>query len=153
MNKIILALILLLSPFIYASSTSEKIGDAFRIILPLSAYGTTLYLDDNKGQMEFYKSFGTTVAITYALKYGVKKERPNGEDTRSFPSGHASSTFASATFIHIKYGLKYAWLPYLASTYTAYSRVQAREHYTIDVISGAAIGIVSSWFFTSEYKG
>ena len=128
------------------------IGDVFLLALPIGAYSTTLYLDDSEGQLEFYKSFGTTVGLTYAFKFGVARERPNEEDNRSFPSGHASATFGAASFIHMRYGLKYAVLPYLAAVYTGYSRVHTEQHYNSDVIVGALIGIVSSWYFTSPYK-
>jgi membrane-associated phospholipid phosphatase len=31
--------------------------------------------------------------------------------------------------------------------------VQSDEHYTSDVVAGAAIGIASSFYFTKKYKG
>ena len=152
MHILKLTLFFLLFTSLKAGSNTETIGDIFRIILPIGTYSTTLYLDDSKGEMEFYKSFGSTVAATYLLKYTVQRERPNGEDTHSFPSGHSSSTFSSASFIHIRYGFKYAILPYIAASYTAYSRVESQQHYLSDVVAGAVIGVVSSWYFTSSYE-
>src|SRR2546427_11733413 len=38
-------------------------------------------------------------ALTEALKISTHRERPNHENHQSFPSGHASITFASATVI------------------------------------------------------
>jgi len=130
----------------------ETTGDILRILIPSIAYGATYYYDDTEGRTQFYKSFATDIAITYALKYSVDKKRPNGEDY-SFPSGHASVTFASSTFIHKRYGINYALPLYLASAFTGYSRVESDNHYTIDVVAGAAIGVLSSYFFTTKYKG
>ena len=148
-----LLLFSLLFTFSYSkNSTTETVGDIFLILVPLSAYGSTYYFNDDNGEVELYKSLGSTLLITYALKYSVKRERPNKEDNLSFPSGHSSTTFSSASFIHMRYGFKYAVVPYLAAAYTGYSRVYADQHYVSDVITGALIGIGSSWFFTSAYK-
>lgn len=145
--------LLFVSTLLFAQvTTTEKIGDALRLIIPIGAYTTTLYLDDDIGEMQFYKSFGVNMVTTYALKYAVKRERPNGENSRSFPSGHTSSAFGGASFIHLRYGWKYALLPYIGAIYTGYSRVASKQHYLSDVIAGAFIGVVSSWYFTKPYK-
>jgi len=130
----------------------KKIGDALLVLISSTAYGTTLYLDDKEGQKEFYKSFTTNAGITYGLKYGVNRKRPNGEDY-SFPSGHTSTTFQGATFVHKRYGLKYAIPLYLEATFVGYSRVHADKHYLSDVLAGAVIGGLSSFYFTTDYKG
>ncbi|MDD5400386.1 MAG: phosphatase PAP2 family protein [Sulfurimonas sp.] len=134
------------------SDNIEKTGNTIQLLIPSIAYGTTFYLDDESGRNEFYKSFVTNMAVTYGLKYTINERRPNGND-HSFPSAHTSLSFQSATFIHKRYGLEYAIPAYLASTFVAYSRVEAHEHYTKDVIAGACIGIASSYYFTTEYKG
>jgi membrane-associated phospholipid phosphatase len=134
------------------ADTVETIGDIFRVLIPSVAYGATYYFDDSEGREQFYKSFATNLALTYALKYTTDKKRPNG-DNYSFPSGHASVTFASSTFIHKRYGLDYALPAYLASIYTGYSRVESDNHYTIDVVAGSILGALSSYFFTTKYKG
>jgi membrane-associated phospholipid phosphatase len=130
----------------------ETTGNILRILIPSIAYGATYYYDDKKGRDQFYKSFATNMAITYGLKYSVDKKRPNGDDY-SFPSGHTSVTFASSTFIHKRYGFNYALPAYLASAFTGYSRVESDNHYTIDVLAGAVVGVLSSYFFTTKYKG
>ena len=153
MRKIItISISLLLSSSLCAKSNTEQLGDILQLTVPLGAYGTTLYLDDKEGQNQFYKSYGATLGATYALKYSVKEKRPNTDSTDSFPSGHTSSAFSGASFIHKRYGLKYAILPYVAATYTGYSRVHSNKHYTKDVVAGAIIGIASSWYFVSPYK-
>jgi len=153
MRKISIATsVIILSGSLYAKDTTQKIGDILQIAIPLAAYGTTLYLDDKEGQWQFYKSYGTSLAATYALKYTVREKRPDSDSKDSFPSGHTSSAFSGATFIYKRYGFKYAILPYLGAIYTGYSRVHSHRHYTRDVVAGAIIGSASSWFFTSPYK-
>jgi len=145
-------LISLLYLSVFAKSTTETVGDILQIALPLSAYSTTLYLSDTEGEYQFYKAYGTTMATTIALKYTVAEPRPDSDNKDSFPSGHTSSAFAGASFVHFRYGLKYAIIPYLAATYTAYSRVASNKHYTHDVLAGALLGILSNWYFVTSYK-
>src|SRR5262245_23354769 len=79
---------------------------------------------------------------TYAIKYPVNRTRPNG-DPRSFPSGHASSTFATAAVLQQYYGWKLGIPAYAAAAYTAASRVTDNKHWASDVTFGAFLGIAS----------
>jgi len=153
MRKIITLIIsMLLSSSLYAKSNTEKLGDILQIAVPLSAYGTTVYLDDKEGQNQFYKSYATTFGTTILLKYTVREKRPDSNARDSFPSGHTSCAFSGATFIHQRYGFKYAILPYVGAIYTGYSRVYSNRHYTRDVVAGAMIAMTSSWYFVTPYK-
>lgn len=153
MNKKIISVLLLLSNYVLAKNDSiEKYGDAIQIIIPAVGYGTTLYLDDDEGEKEFYKSFLSTFGTTHLLKRTVKKERPDDSNDQSFPSGHTSASFQGATFIHQRYGIKYAIPAYIGATFVGYSRVYAEKHYTSDVIAGALIGSGFSYYFTTPYK-
>jgi membrane-associated phospholipid phosphatase len=135
-----------------AKGDTERAGDILTLLIPAIAYGTTLYTHDTKGEHEFYWSYGSTVALTHILKETVRAPRPHRPDSHtSFPSGHSSSAFAGAAFIHKKYGLSYALPAYLGAIYTAYSRVHAQKHYTRDVVAGALIGIGFSWYFATPY--
>lgn len=135
-----------------AKDNIQKSGDVLAALLPLAAYSTSLYLDDKQGEYSFYKSYTATMATTYILKYTVREKRPDSDATDSFPSGHTASAFGGASFIHARYGIKYAVLPYLLAAFTAYSRVHTNRHHTHDVIAGAAIALASSWYFTDKYK-
>ena len=130
----------------------EHYGDSVQIALPVIAYATSLALNDSEGQMQFYKSFLSTFATTHTLKYTVNEERPNGSDTKSFPSGHTSASFQGAAFIHARYGFTYAIPAYLGASFVAYSRVYADKHYTHDVLAGALIGTGFSFYFSTPYK-
>ncbi len=63
---------------------------------------------------------------------------------------HTASAFSGAAFIHKRYGIKRAILPYLAAGFTGFSRVQAKKHHIHDVIAGAAIGEITGYFLTSK---
>jgi len=129
----------------------ESLGDVLQVLIPSIAYGTTMYMNDKEGEYQFYKSFATNAVVTYGLKYAINRQRPNG-GSHSFPSGHSSSVFQGASFLHRRYGLDYAIPAYVGATVVAYSRVYANKHYTSDVVTGAIIGVLSSFYFTTEYK-
>ncbi len=79
---------------------------------------------------------------TYVVKYAADRTRPNG-DPRSFPSGHASTSFAMAMVLQEDYGWKLGVPAFVASTYTAASRVTDNQHWLSDVVFGAVLGMVS----------
>ena len=80
---------------------------------------------------------------TYLLKFSAQRTRPNG-DPRSFPSGHASSTFATAMVLQQHYGWK-AGVPFFTlATATIVSRVKDNKHWASDVVFGAVVGIAST---------
>lgn len=80
-------------------------------------------------------------ALTVAIKYTVRRERPNQDDRLSFLSGHASSTFALATVAHKHFGWKAGAPGYLLAGYTAWSRLRDNKHWISDVVAGSALGI------------
>jgi hypothetical protein len=80
---------------------------------------------------------------TYSTKYIVGRTRPNGEP-RSFPSGHASSTFATAMVLQEHYGWMVGVPAFAAAIYTAASRITAGKHWASDVVVGGAVGVASA---------
>jgi membrane-associated phospholipid phosphatase len=109
-------------------------------------------IDDKAGRDEFYLSFAGNLATTHILKRTIKRERPNKADYHSMPSGHTSASFQGATFIHKRYGLLHAIVPYIGAVYVGYSRVYSKWHYKSDVYAGALLGSGFAWFFTTPYK-
>ena len=134
-----------------ADDSIETAGNVLTIALPSAAIGLTLGLRDGQGALELGKSAALMVGVTYGLKFTIDEKRPNG-DKQSFPSGHASISFASAEFLRKRYGWKYGIPAYVVATFVAFSRAESKQHYTHDVIAGAAIGIGSSYLFTKPYK-
>jgi hypothetical protein len=80
--------------------------------------------------------------VTQALKYSFGRTRPDGS-SHSFPSGHASASFATATVLERQLGWKVGVAAYAAAAYVAGSRLSENKHYASDVIFGAAVGIVA----------
>jgi membrane-associated phospholipid phosphatase len=80
--------------------------------------------------------------VTQAIKLSVRRTRPDGTPY-SFPSGHTSTSFATATVLQHEFGWKVGIPAYGLAAYVAASRVQAKRHYLSDVAFGAAIGIVA----------
>jgi membrane-associated phospholipid phosphatase len=81
-------------------------------------------------------------ALTAGLKVAVDRPRPDGSHY-SFPSGHTSSAFATATVLARRVGWKAGVPAYAMATYVAGSRLTENRHYLSDVLFGAGIGIVS----------
>ncbi len=77
------------------------------------------------------------------LKFAVHRERPDGSNHQSFPSGHASVTFATATVIERHLGWRKSLLGYAIASYVAMSRIHDNRHYLSDVIFGAAVGSIA----------
>jgi len=129
----------------------EDSGSLVRTLLPVAAWGTTIYLHDRDGRWDFYQSFAANLVATNSLKALISKTRPNGADDDSFPSGHTSTAFQSASFIHFRYGIRRAFPAYLAATYVGWTRWESDKHFVIDVVAGAALGIASSRLFTEPH--
>ncbi len=91
-------------------------------------------------------------ALSLALRQLIGRDRPfvtypeprplvHPPSSGSFPSGHASAAFACATVI--------AWASprlavgaYVLAALVAWSRVYVGVHYPLDVLGGAALGIL-----------
>jgi hypothetical protein len=135
-----------------ASDLVESAGEILTYALPATAGGLTIGFKDEEGTLQFIESNTLAFGVTRVLKYAIDETRPNGEKD-SFPSGHASASFASAEFVRKRYGLKYGIPAYGLAGFVAFSRVEARQHYIHDVLAGAVIGIGSNYLFTKPYKG
>jgi membrane-associated phospholipid phosphatase len=83
-----------------------------------------------------------TQGVTAAIKMSVRRGRPDGTHF-SFPSGHSSVTFASATVLQRNFGWKAGAPAYAMAAWVAASRVQMKRHHLSDVIVGATVGILA----------
>ena len=83
-----------------------------------------------------------TQGLTQAGKYTVRRMRPDGSSKKSFPSGHSSGTFATATVIQRHFGWRLGAPAYGLASYVAASRLSENKHYLSDVVFGAAVGIL-----------
>ena len=83
-------------------------------------------------------------AFTQGIKYATQRDRPTGECC-SFPSGHASATFATASVLERHLGYRSAWPTLLIASYVATSRLHDNKHFLSDVLFGSALGMASGW--------
>jgi len=81
-------------------------------------------------------------AYTEVIKVAVGRERPNGQDNKSFPSGHTSNTFALAAVAQQHYGWKVGIPSYLLAGLMGASRIDQDKHWISDVVAGAALGYI-----------
>ena len=97
-------------------------------------------------------SFVANGIITYGLKFLTMRNRPDGSNKRSFPSGHTSNSFLGATIIQNVYGGDIGVPAYLLASITGLSRINDNKHYLSDVIFGAALGIGIGTAFNHLYE-
>ena len=92
-----------------------------------------------------------TQAVTQAGKYTVRRLRPDGTSRTSFPSGHASSSFATAAVLQRRYGWKVGGPALAVASYVAASRLSESRHYLSDVTFGAVIGLTAGRTVTFDH--
>jgi membrane-associated phospholipid phosphatase len=93
--------------------------------------------------MDLLQSLAVSEAIVNVLKFSTQRERPDGSNKLSFPSGHAADTFAVATALERHLGWKGAVPAYIFASYVAMSRLPDNRHWLSDVVFGASVGIIA----------
>ncbi len=87
------------------------------------------------------RALSTTGFWTVGLKTARGNHTPNGKDW-AWPSGHTSSSFAVASVLDEFYGPGVGIPAYGVASLVAYRMVDEGDHWTSDVIFGAALGWV-----------
>jgi len=104
-------------------------------------------------------------SITIA-KYSFGRERPDGGNNLSFPSGHTAQAFTAASWIatdlyrtHENSPMRYAYatVPYVFASFVGATRIGGKKHYLTDVLVGGSLGALIgytmySFHFDSEGK-
>jgi membrane-associated phospholipid phosphatase len=89
---------------------------------------------------------------TQGLKMAFHRERPDGSDHLSFPSGHASTAFTTAAVAMEMYGPALG-VPALAlGVLAATSRMASNKHWLSDTIFGATLGYIVGRSYTQHHK-
>ena len=78
------------------------------------------------------------------IKFAIRRERPDGSNDVSFPSGHTAGGFAAAAVLGQHYGWKASIPAYVGAIYIAAARVDGNKHYLSDVVFGAAMGLAGT---------
>ena len=91
---------------------------------------------------DFAQAMIVTGAYSGLLKYSVKRERPDGSDSLSFPSGHTSTAFSLAAVADHHYGWKVGLPAYVLASGIGLSRIESNSHHLSDVLAGATLGLI-----------
>jgi membrane-associated phospholipid phosphatase len=83
--------------------------------------------------------WGTIASSTLKVAFG--RQRPsNNPNYHSFPSGHTTTAFTTATALSYAYGWKAAVIAYPIATFVGLSRLSDNVHWGSDVVGGAFLG-------------
>lgn len=92
-------------------------------------------------------------AFVQALKFTVRRERPDRSNRQAFPSGHSASAFATAAVLHRHFGWRGGVPGYAFGAFVAASRMSSHRHHLSDVIMGAGFGLAAGRTATIELAG
>ncbi|MDO9373978.1 MAG: phosphatase PAP2 family protein [Ferruginibacter sp.] len=137
-------------------------SSSYLLVSGTATFGTLAYalikkdtaMQHNAG--ETILALAIDVVATEGLKRLINRTRPQYDyptevyvvsktQGKSFPSGHTSFAFATATSFAIQYKKWYVVVPaYLWAGSVGYSRMYLGKHYPSDVLGGAIVGAGSS---------
>lgn len=148
------------TPLFGSSDRANERSDDFRSLTSAAYISTALLVPGSQESGPWLSSKArllgsewlaveSTSVVTTGLKDSTKRQRPNGRDDESLPSGHASGATIRAQMANLNVG----YLPIPATTrrnlkltfdgfavLTAWARVEAGLHYPSDVLAGWALG-------------
>ena len=137
------------------SSTAKPIS----VAIPFGMLAVSLISENKPLESGAYEAVGSLAIATVGteiLKKLVKRPRPyqtynniypdEVDLSNSFPSGHTSVAFASATSLFLVTKKWYLGIPALGwATAVGYSRIYLGQHYPSDVLVGAVVGAGSAF--------
>lgn len=129
-------------------------------LAPLSVAGILTHGYIKKDKTLIRNGYKSAISLSFAmlmsttLKYTIRRERPyhthpdivqrDTPGTYSFPSGHTTAAFATATALTLSYKKWYVAVPaYSYAGFVAYSRMRLGVHYPSDVLGGMVLGVGS----------
>lgn len=130
------------------------------IAAPVGVAVTGFIMHDNKLKKDALymgAAFLVSSIVTQGTKHIVNRPRPfekysfivkrdDESGGSSFPSGHTSSAFCTATSLALRYRKWYVIAPaYLFATSVGWARIYQGVHYPSDVLAGALVGAGSAW--------
>jgi membrane-associated phospholipid phosphatase len=152
-----------LTPTEIANKNTEDLPDALPAVgVVLLTWGYAWWVDDSNGRRETWamlEAAGLSTVSAYALKFAVRREGPDQTSDpnmwgaaggRSFPSEHATASFAIGTVLAESGSDEYRWLRrllgYGLGVGTSYLRLKHNAHWLSDTVAGAALGISTAHF-------
>jgi membrane-associated phospholipid phosphatase len=132
----------------------------FNLAVPAGIFASGLINRDQLSQRDglfVAGAFVLSAAATQSLKAIIKRARPFETYPQyfadrydgggySFPSGHVSAAFCTATSLSIYFPKWYVITPaYLWAASVGWARMYQGVHYPSDVLAGAVVGAGSAW--------
>jgi membrane-associated phospholipid phosphatase len=161
------------TPVFGSELDAEDWSDDLRTASVVAHYATILatpsgadagdwFVNKAKGTLVGVAAVSATTAATNGLKGAVGRERPNGMDTESFPSGHTATSavhtrLASRNLRSIEMGSD--WRRTLDIGFTAltigtsWARIEAGWHYPSDTLFSMALGNFLASFVNDAFLG
>jgi membrane-associated phospholipid phosphatase len=141
--------------FLFVSRTNNLVNAG----IPVGLFTAGVISGDKQmRQNAFYMASSSVVNLlaTTGLKLLIKRRRPYIRNLRivsvypaehySFPSGHTSSAFTTATALSTAYPKWYVIAPsFLWASSVGYSRMYLGVHYPTDVAAGAVLGATTAY--------
>jgi membrane-associated phospholipid phosphatase len=139
----------------FISNSEYVVGIVSPVSVCLAAWGRKDFSLLEKG-VNMSLAIVLNSAATYVVKRVVDRPRPGvtysflqpleSERHFSFPSGHSSNAFCTATALSLNFKKWYVIVPsYAWATTVAYSRMHLGMHYPSDVFAGALLGAGSAY--------
>jgi membrane-associated phospholipid phosphatase len=130
-------------------STAASTAGGFTVMAPaaLGLFAAGRFTHDTRLRAFSYDATQALIVngvYTSIFKSTFRRERPDGSNALSFPSGHTSSAFAMATVAEKHYGWKVGVPSYLAASAIGFSRISNHRHYLSDVLAGATLGVITA---------
>ncbi len=120
---------------------------AFQVTAGFATYGISKTIGNQKSATvgrDIVRAQVLSQALVQTVKHTVRRERPDGSNKASFPSGHSASAFATATVLQRHYGWKIGVPAYALGGYISLARMAWNRHHATDVVMGAGFGIASA---------
>ena len=142
----------------FFKGTAESVT-IFNIAAPVSLLTAGIIRHDKQLQKDaLYMAGGFVVSsiVTQSMKRIIQRDRPfvtypfivkrDVGGSYSFPSGHTSAAFCTATSLSLIFPKWYVIVPsYLYAATVGYARMYQGVHYPSDVLAGAVVGAGSAW--------
>jgi hypothetical protein len=128
----------------------QTVSDVGAVSLLVLSVGIPAVEGDGDGVLQAVGTEVVTSLVVEGLKLTVSKERPDGSDDHSFPSGHTARSFAAATTMYERQGAGIGIPALVVAGIVGLARVEGQKHDWVDVIAGAAIGTASGLLLTQE---
>lgn len=125
------------NPFALGSESAQKVADvsSWAAVLAEGGWYAARAWGQREGRGRRMACSGAKSAASFgavqALKHLVHRERPDGSDNLSFPSGHTSAAAVMQPD---------GWQGYLWPTLIGLGRMLADKHHATDVLAGFGIG-------------